>query len=353
MDENKLKKIQTVTDVLGMHWSVPGLESNKTKENNSAILVLDDFFEAVVKNGAVFNMSILQNSLRKSRDKLDYSFQHQVLMHPLMTFSKYKELLGQEIHLNFLECSILSEGFTAPNCLNDNRYTINLRNFIALKVISSTITVKDFLAGWKPNYFQELQENPKALLNAATNNPEDFKLFLKALNDNFVQFLIHLRTSLDRSHIYIMPKPIHSVSDVGAYYLDLPRLNIPLDKIKATIPFEQSHQDFLKKVIYCPISATHIAVAVPYSLTFTPKFPGEFKHLIEGFVASDLPEYVELTNAKILILPPLEVDKFLQKTKDMILKEPFDLMLMSRALSTIARRNVDEIMESLKSQGKL
>lgn len=353
MDENKLKKIQTVTDVLGKHWSVPGLESNKTKENNSAILVLDEFFEAIVNNGAVFNINILQNSLRKPIDKLDYSLQHQILMHPLMTFSKYKELLGQEIHQNFLECSLLSNGFTAENAESDNRYTINLRNFIAMKVVSSTITIKDFLTGWKPEYFKELQEDPKALLNAATENPDDFKNFLKALNHNFSKFLIHLRVSLDRSHIYIMPKPIHSVSDVGAYYLDLPRLNIPLDKIKATLPFEQSHQDFLKKIIYCPISATHVAVAVPYSLTFSTKFPGEFKHLIEKFVASDLPEYIELTNAKILILPPLEVDSFLQKTKNMILKEPFDLMLMSRALSTIARRNVDEIMETLKARGEL
>ena len=39
MDENKLKKIQTVTDVLGKHWSVPGLESNKTK-NSSFYFVL-------------------------------------------------------------------------------------------------------------------------------------------------------------------------------------------------------------------------------------------------------------------------------------------------------------------------
>lgn len=353
MDNKGQEKLQTLTDIIGKHWSVRDLESNKMKENNAGILVLDDFFQKIIKNNTNFNLDILKSSLKAPNNPISYSYIHQLLMNPMMSVARYKSLLAQEIHQYFMESSQATNSFTNAGSLEHPMHSTNLKNFLSFKVITSSIILKDFITGWRPDYFNELHKNPNYLVEEATKNPDDFKSFLKIVDSSFEQFLIQLRTTIDRSHIYIVPRNNHMTSDLGAYYLDFPLLNVPEQKLVKTIPTYKENNDFLRKIIYCPISETHSAVVVPYSMTFKTTFPAEYKHLIEAFLHSNLPEYIMLTNSKILVIPLPELQAFMHKTMDMIITEPFDLMLMSRALSTLARRNVDAIMETLQDNGQL
>lgn len=353
MENQGNSKIQSLNDIIGKHWSAKDLESNKLKENNAGILVLDDFFQKIINNNARFNLDILKGSLKAPANSMDYSYIHQLMMNPLMSLQCYKSLLAQELHQYFMESSQDTQNFTVEGALENPMHSTNLRNFISFKVITSSIILKDFMSGWRPDYFNKLHQNPNYLVEEALKDPEDFKSFLKVIDSSFPQFLVQLRATLDRSHIYIVRRNNHMTSDVGAYYLDFPQLNVPEQKISKIIPTHKENAEFLKRIIYCPISETHSAVAVPYALTFKATFPSEYKHLIEGFLQSNLPEYIMFTNSKVLIVPLPELQQFVHKTMDMILSEPFDLMLMSRALSTLARRNVDAIIETLQEKGHI
>lgn len=344
------EKLQTISDLIGRHWSSNNTEPTRQKENNSALLLVDELFKLIIEKGAKYNDEYLKRVLKGPNDPQDFSTTEKLLQSPIISDVRQKALMKNEIHQHFLDSSYATENYTSPGCLEDEQHIINLRNLIAYKIVNSDFFMRVVLTGWKPDYFQKLQEDPQYLLNICKNNPQDVILLLKSIDVSMENYIMGLRMMLDKAHIYVMPRKNLFMSDLEAYYLNLSELNVPLDKIKSVMPYESSNEKFLSNVVYCPISATHCAIAVPLAETFKQTFPTYFKHLIVPFVESDLPEYIALTNATSIFTPISNLSAFRDQIMRMITLHSFDFMLMSRALNTLASRNINAMMSSLIEQ---